>query len=277
MREILYGRQPVRETLRARRRQVFRLLLADGVKTTGIVGQILGLANDARLPVQVVDRQALDKLGGEANHQGLAAEVSGYPYVDLVTVLDIARQSGEPPFLLLLDHVQDPQNLGSLLRTAEACGVHGVVLPGRRAAGVTPAAVRASAGAAEHVRVAQIGNLVQTMERLRAEGVWLAGLEALPGAQLYTQTDLSGPLGLVVGSEGQGLARLVRETCDFLIRLPMYGQVESLNVAVAGAIALYEARRQRKPGEKETSQTLSPGSGSSLHDGGQGRIRTSEG
>jgi len=245
VREILYGRQPVHETLRARRRQAFRLLLAEGVKPTGIVGQILILAQGANAPVQVVDRQMLDRLGGEANHQGLAAEVSGYPYVDLVSLLDVTKQTGEPPFLLLLDHILDPQNLGSLLRTAEAVGVHGVVLPSRRATEVTPAAVRASAGAAEHVRVAQVSNLVQAMQHLKAEGIWLAGLEALPGAPLYTQTDLNGPLGLVVGSEGEGLARLVRETCDFLIRLPLCGQVGSLNAAVAGAIALYEVRRQR--------------------------------
>ncbi len=245
MREILYGRQPVHETLRARRRQAFKLLLGNGVKTTGLVGQILILAQDANVPVQVVDRQVLDRLGGEANHQGLAAEVSGYPYIDLTSLFDRARHSGEPPLLLLLDHILDPQNLGSLLRTADAVGVHGVVLPSRRATEVTPAAVRASAGAAEHVRVAQVSNLVQAMQHLKAGGVWLYGLEALPGAQLYSKTDLSGPLGLVVGSEGEGLARLVRETCDFLIRLPLYGQVGSLNAAVAGAIALYEVRRQR--------------------------------
>jgi 23S rRNA (guanosine2251-2'-O)-methyltransferase len=245
MREILYGRQPVRETLRARRRQVFKLLLAAGIQPTGIVGEIVSLARQARLPVQEVDRRELDRLGGEANHQGLAAEVSGYPYVDLDALLAAARQAGEAPFLLLLDHVQDPQNLGSLLRSAEAAGVHGVVLPGRRATGVTPAAVRASAGAAEHVRVAQITNLVQGMQALKAQNVWLAGLDARPGAQLYTEADLGGPLGIVVGSEGQGLARLVRDTCDFLLRLPMHGQVGSLNAGVAGAVALYEARRQR--------------------------------
>ena len=245
MREILYGRQPVRETLRAKRRQVFTLLLAQGIKPGGIGRQILALAEQAGVPVQTVNRRELDKMGGEANHQGLAAEVSGYPYVDLKEPMEASRQSGTPPFLLLLDHVQDPQNLGSLLRTAEAAGVHGVVIPSRRAAGVTPAAVRASAGAAEQVRVAQVTNLVRAMEQLKAEGVWMAGLEAAPGAQLYTEADLTGPLGLVVGSEGQGLARLVRETCDYLIQLPMLGQVESLNAAVAGAIALYEARRQR--------------------------------
>jgi 23S rRNA (guanosine2251-2'-O)-methyltransferase len=245
MREILYGRQPVRETLRAGRRQVFKLLLAHEIRSTGIVAEILMLAERANVPVQAIDRQRLDKLGGEANHQGLAAEVSGYPYVDLVELLQIAEQAGEPPLLLLLDHIQDPQNLGSLLRTAEAAGAHGVVIPGRRAAGVTPAAVRASSGAAEHVHVAQVPNLVQAMEILKAKRVWLGGLEVLPDTPLYTQADLGGSLGLVVGSEGQGLARLVRETCDFLIRVPMRGHAESLNAAVAGAIALYEARRQR--------------------------------
>ena len=246
MREILYGRQPVREALRAGRRQVFKVLLARGIKPTGIVGEILALAAEASVAIQPVERQELDQLGGEANHQGLAAEVSGYPYVDLEATLDAAGQAGEAPFLLLLDHVQDPQNLGSLLRAAEAAGVHGVVIPGRRAVGVTPAAVRASAGAAEQVHVVQVSNLVQAMERLKAAGVWLAGLEALPEALPYTGADLSGPLGLVVGSEGQGLARLVRERCDFLIRLPLRGQVESLNAGVAGAIALYEALRQRE-------------------------------
>ena len=164
MREILYGRQPVRETLRARRRQVFKLVVAQGIKGAGVVGQILALAEQSGIPAQMVDRRELDKLGGEVNHQGLAAEVSGYPYVDLAELLEAARRSGTPPFLLLLDHIQDPQNLGSLLRTAEAAGVHGVVIPGRRAAWVTPAAVRASAGAAEQVRVARVTNLVQAME-----------------------------------------------------------------------------------------------------------------
>jgi 23S rRNA (guanosine2251-2'-O)-methyltransferase len=245
MREILYGRQPVREVLRAGRRQVFKVLLAAGVKPVGIVSDILALASKKGVPVQIVDRQELSKLGGEVHHQGLAAEVSGYPYEDLSSLLAEARQSDVPTLLLLADHVQDPQNLGSLLRTAEAVAVHGVVIPERRAVEITPAVVHASAGAAEHVRVAQVTNLVRAMEALKTEGVWLAGLEPLPEARLCWEADLSGPLGLVVGSEGQGLARLVRETCDFLVRLPMYGHVESLNAAVAGAIVLYEACRQR--------------------------------
>jgi 23S rRNA (guanosine2251-2'-O)-methyltransferase len=247
MRELIYGRQPVHEAMRAGRRQVYKLLLAREVKPGGIVSQILALAASQKpaIPVQQVDRPALDKLGGEVNHQGLAAEVSGYPYVDLPAILAAARQAGDDPFLLLLDHIQDPQNLGSLLRTAEAVGVHGVVIPGRRAAEVTPAVVRASAGAAEHVRVALVSNLAQALDWLKAHGVWLAGLEALPDASLYSQAGLLGPLGLVVGSEGEGLSRLVKDRCDFLIRLPLRGQVGSLNAGVAGAVALYEVRRQR--------------------------------
>jgi 23S rRNA (guanosine2251-2'-O)-methyltransferase len=235
----------VRETLRAGRRQVFKLLLAEGIKRTGIVDEAIVLAKSANAHIQTINRQSLDSLGGEANHQGLAAETSGYPYVDLVDLINMARHASEPPLLLLLDHIQDPQNLGSLLRTAEVVGAHGAVIPARRASGVTPAVVRASAGASEHLRVALVPNLVQAMERLKAEGIWLAGLEALAEARPHTQADLKGPMGLVVGSEGAGLTRLVRERCDFLIRLPVLGRVDSLNAGVAGAVALYEIRRQR--------------------------------
>ncbi len=245
MKELLYGRQPVREALRARRRQVYGLFLAQGIQSTGIVGEILSLAQQAGVPIHSLHRREMDQQSGEANHQGLAAEVSTYPYLELVDLLDLIRETGESPFLLLLDHILDPQNLGSLLRSAEAVGVHGVVLARRRAAAVTPAVVRASAGAAEHIRVAQVPNLAQAMKVLKKEGIWLAGLEARPKARLYTEADLTGPLGLVVGSEGEGLGRLIQESCDFLLRLPMRGQVGSLNAAVAGAIALYEARRQR--------------------------------
>jgi 23S rRNA (guanosine2251-2'-O)-methyltransferase len=244
MREILYGRQPVRETLRAGRRQVYRLLLVRGLKRSGVVGQILTLAKQAGIPVDEMDRREFDRWGGEVNHQGLAAEVSGYPYLDLPALRNRTGQAGAP-FFLVVDHLRDPQNLGSLLRSAEAAGAHGVVLPDRRAASVTPAAVRASAGAAEHVRVSQVTNLVRAMESLKEAGIWLAGLDARPEATLCYDADLTGAIGLVVGSEGKGLARLVRENCDFLIRLPMEGQVESLNAAVAGALALYEVRRQR--------------------------------
>jgi 23S rRNA (guanosine2251-2'-O)-methyltransferase len=245
MREILYGRQPVREALRARHRHLYRLILAGGSRGA-VVDEITALAGKAGVSIQRTDQHALDALCGEANHQGVALETSGYPYATLPDLLVVARKRSEAPFLLVLDHLQDPQNLGSLLRTAEAAGAHGAVIPRRRAAGVTPAVVRASAGASEHLAVAQVTNLARTLAELKEAGLWIAGLEASPKAQRLHDVDLTGPLGLVVGSEGQGMARLIGERCDFLLRLPMRGHIESLNAAVAGAIALYEVRRQRE-------------------------------
>jgi len=175
--------------------------------------------------------------------------VGAYPYTDLNNILGLARKRSEQPFLLLLDCWQDPQNLGSLLRTAEVVGVHGVIIPRHRAAEITPAVSSASAGAVEHLQVAQVTNLVRTMEELKEKGIWVVGLEHVPEAQDYREANLNMPLALVVGSEGHGLGRLVRERCDFWIRLPMRGKVNSLNVSVAGSIALYEAWRQRGASE----------------------------
>ena len=244
MRETLYGRQAVYESLRAGRRRFFRLTLADSVRAVDVVAHILALAEAAAVPVERVPRRSLDALG-EVNHQGLALEASEYPYADLDAISAEADRRGEPPLLLLLDLVQDPQNLGSLLRTAEAVGAHGVLIQRRRAAGVTPAVVRASAGAVEHLLTAQVTNLATTIEELKVRNVWVVGLEAARGAQPYDQADLRGPLAIVVGSEGAGLRRLVQDRCDFLVQLPMQGRVTSLNAAVAGSILLYEAQRQR--------------------------------
>jgi 23S rRNA (guanosine2251-2'-O)-methyltransferase len=191
--------------------------------------------------VDSAPRGWLDSKTQGANHQGVVLEAAPYPYVALDETFDPAALSGEPPLLLLLDLIQDVQNVGTLLRTAEAVGVHGVVLQERRAAAVTPAVVSASSGAVEHLKVAQVTNLVQAMKTLKEADVWLAGLDQGPDAIRYDQANLRGALGLVVGSEGAGLRRLVRETCDFLIELPMRGQVESLNAAVAGSVALYAA------------------------------------
>jgi len=237
VREILYGRQPVRECLRARRRHSHQLVLAEGVSEKGIVGEILRLATSLKLPVKRVPRSELDRIAKV--HQGVALEVAPYPYIEVETILAWARRVSEPPFILVLDHVQDPHNLGALLRTAEVAGAHGVIIPNRRAADVTPAVTSTSAGASEHMRVARVVNLVRSLEALKAEGVWVAGLENHPDAQPYHQADLNVPLALVVGAEGQGLSRLVRETCDFLLRLPVRGQIESLNASVAGGIAVY--------------------------------------
>lgn len=246
--ELLYGRNAVREALRARRRQLHRLHVSSGVQETGVIAEIVKLAEGAGVPVQRVERQALDKQLREANHQGVVLEVGPYPYVELDDCMALAAERKEPALLLLLDHLQDPQNIGTLLRTAEVVGVHGVAMPGRRAAEITPAVVNASSGATEHLRVILVGNLSQTIAELQKAGVWVVGLEDDETAQEFDEADLDMPLALVVGAEGAGLARLVRERCDFLVRLPMAGQIASLNAAVAGSIALYGAWRQRARG-----------------------------
>ncbi|GAB4434784.1 MAG: 23S rRNA (guanosine(2251)-2'-O)-methyltransferase RlmB [Chloroflexi bacterium OHK40] len=248
MSEILYGRNAVRETLRARRRHLQRLTVSSGVQETGIIAEIIRLAEQAGVPVQRVERQVLDRQLRDANHQGVMLEAGPYPYVELEACLELAAERQQAPLFLLLDHLQDPQNIGTLLRTAEVVGVHGVAIPGRRAAEITPAVVNASSGASEHLRVVLVGNLTQTIAELQRHGVWVVGLEDDAGAQEFDKADLNMPLALVVGAEGPGLARLVRERCDFLIRLPMAGQIASLNAAVAGSIALYNAWRQRARG-----------------------------
>jgi 23S rRNA (guanosine2251-2'-O)-methyltransferase len=244
MREILYGRNAVREALRAGRREIYQLILAQGIEEMGIVADIARLASESGVAIQRVERRQLDRLG-DFNHQGVAAEAAPYPYVELEGILAAANQRQEMPLLLMLDCLQDPQNFGTLLRTAEIVGVHGVVIPKRRAVGVTPAVVNSSAGATENLWIAKVTNLVRTMKELKAQGLWMVGLEDVPQAQLYHQSDLKMPLALVVGNESRGMGRLVMETCDILIRLPMRGKINSLNAAVAGSIALYEAWRQR--------------------------------
>jgi 23S rRNA (guanosine2251-2'-O)-methyltransferase len=239
MKEFIYGRNPVFETLRAKRRDIFRLQIAEGVQEKGKLAEMLQLSQQHQIPVERVPRARLDKLSD--SHQGVALEVSGYPYVALDDILENAQKRGEPLFVLILDTLQNPQNLGTLIRTAEAVGVHGVVIPSHRAAGVTPAVVSASAGASEHMLVAQ-SNLAQTIADLKEAGAWIVGLDQngdLVGAS--HDSPLQGALAIVVGNEGEGIRPLVKSKCDFLLRLPMQGQIESLNAAVAGSVALYLA------------------------------------
>ena len=245
MNEILYGRHAVEETLLAERRRVYRILVAESSRLSpqSALGQA---ARQKGIALESVPGHRLDQIG-PVNHQGIAAEVSPYPYAELAEILQ-STQGVNPPIILLLDCLQDPQNLAVLMRTAEAVGVRGVVLPRHRSVSVTPAVVNASAGAIEHLRVALVANLVRTMEILKKEGFWLAGLGDLPGAQRYDQANLNVPLGLVVGSEGEGLGRLVKDTCDYMVRLPMTGHISSLNASTAGSIVLYEAWRQRNTG-----------------------------
>ncbi len=220
--------------------------MARNVRTAAaVIDQILKQVGRKNLPLESLSIPELDRVCRGGNHQGVAAEVGEYPYVELADLVAGPVDARESPLLLLIDHVQDPQNLGSMLRTADAAGVTGVVIPRERAAEVTAAVVRASSGAAEHVRVARVGNLHQAMCRLKDEGIRMCGLEGTPEAKVYTTSDLTGPVGLVVGSEGQGLGKLIADTCDELLRIPMRGRVGSLNAGVAAAVALYEARRQR--------------------------------
>jgi 23S rRNA (guanosine2251-2'-O)-methyltransferase len=248
MRETLYGRQAVRESLRAARRTPHRLVLSEGLAHLPIIGEILELAETRPIAVARVSRNEMTRIVGHELHQGVALETSGYPYVGIHEMLDLATRQERAPLLLLLDLIQDVHNLGSLIRTAEAVGVHGLVIQERRAAGVTPATVNTSSGAAEHMLIAQVTNLPQEMDRLKSSDIWMAGLEDTSGAQLYTEIDMKAPLALVVGSEAGGLRRLVRDRCDWIIRIPMWGQINSLNAAVAGSVALYEAARQRNLG-----------------------------
>jgi 23S rRNA (guanosine2251-2'-O)-methyltransferase len=242
--EMLYGRNAVCESLRAGRRKPYKLILAEGIQQADVVNEIVFLAKQADVRVTRAERQNLDRIG-DVHHQGIVLETSDYPYSSLDEILALAQSRNEPPLLMLLDLLKDPQNVGSLLRTAEAVGVHGVVIQRRRAAGITPAVVHTSAGAVEHLLVAQVTNLVDALGRLKAYDVWVAGLEASRGARLCYEADLTSSLALVVGSEGAGLRRLVRERCDFLLQLPMLGQVTSLNASVAGSVVLYEVLRQR--------------------------------
>lgn len=237
---LLYGRHAVLEALRAGRRRIQRVYLGAGVRSAPIVADILAAARLRGCPVIEAPRQMLEQ-AGPVNHQGVVAEAAAYPYVELDDLLSVSND----PLYLILDHLQDVQNLGTLLRTAEAMAVTGVMLPDRRAADITPAVVNASAGAVEHLRIALVGNLAQTIARLKAANVCVVGLDAGPGAAPLGKADLTGPLALVVGAEGAGLARLVREQCDWLLAIPMYGQVASLNAAVAGSVALVAARQAR--------------------------------
>ena len=240
--DMIWGRHPIAEALSVPGR-VQRLLVARGTREAGMA-EVLTLAEQGQVPTETVARERLDQLARGANHQGVIAFVAPWHYADLDDLLALAIHRDEPPLLLALDSVQDVHNLGTLIRTAEAVGVHGIILPENRAAGVTPAVVKSSAGAIEHMLVTQVTNLPRTLDQLKERGIWAIGL-AGEAAQPMEKVDLNRPLVLVVGSEGKGLGRLVREHCDLVISLPMRGQINSLNAAIAGSIALYAAWRAR--------------------------------
>ena len=242
--EILYRRNTVLEALRGSRRQLHRLWLQQGLPEQQ-AQPLLRAAQERGVPYAYAPKSKLGNLAQDSSHQGVVLEAGPYLYSSVDAILAEAAARGEQPFLLLLDLLHGPQNIGSLLRTAEICGVHGVIIQDRRAPDITPTVVIYSAGAAEHLHVSQVTNLVDTMRRLKEEEVWLVGMDLSEEAQLLGQIDLNMSIGIVVGHEGQGMRRLVRETCDFLLQLPMRGRVESFNAAIAGSILIFEAWQAR--------------------------------
>ncbi len=251
--DIIFGLHAVREALRAKTRPLIRLVV---VQQDRQFAELVGLARSAGSPVHVEPRSALDRLVPDGRHQGAVGLVAAKAYTDQADILDHARQRGEPPFLVVLDGIEDPHNLGAILRTAEGAGVHGVFLPERRSVGLTGTVAKVSAGALEHLRVGRSGNVSQLLEALKAEGVWVYALDPR-ASKPYTDLDFRGSVALVLGGEGKGVRPGVLEHCDDRAAIPMRGRVASLNVSAAAAIVLYEAVRQR--GERRGSSKGSSG------------------
>jgi len=242
---ILYGVNPVRELLRAGGGDLSELWLAEGGSRAAAFAELERLGRGAGAKVRTAPRQKLDRLAGTDRHQGVVAVVADFRYAALDGLLAAAAASGRAPLLVLLDGVEDPHNLGAVIRSAHALGAHGVVIPKDRAVGVTPAAAKASAGAVERCPVARVTNVAKTIADLKDAGVWSIALAA-DGDRLLGELDLRGPTALVLGSEGEGLRPLVRKTCDLSARIPMTGELDSLSVSASAAVALYEAARQRR-------------------------------
>ena len=244
--EWIYGRRPVLESLRAGRRTFMEVILPPVEKggEADDLAEIRARAQSAGAVVRAATRDQLDSLTRGGHHQGVALKSTGYPYVGLEDIVRAVKED-ENALVVMLDHLEDPQNVGSILRSADCAGACGVIIPEDRASGVTPAAVRASAGASEHLKIAKVVNLVRAIEELKKPGLWFTGLDFGTDARTYTDVDFKGRVGIVVGAEGSGISRLVRENCDFIAMLPMLGKVESLNAGVAGGIVLYEVLRQR--------------------------------
>lgn len=239
--DMVAGRNAVMEALKGSR-SVNKIMVAKG-SNEGSIKEIIAVAKEKGVNIMYMERSKIDSMARGIRHQGVLAQVAPVQYVELEDILQIARDKNEPPFILLLDELEDPHNLGALLRTADAAGVHGVLIPKRRSVPLSATVAKTSAGAVEYVPVARIVNMVQTIRRLKDEGLWVAAAD-MDGTDYY-EADMTGPLLLIVGSEGHGVGRLVKEQCDFVVRIPMMGKINSLNASVAGSILMYEAMKQR--------------------------------
>ncbi len=239
--DVIAGRNPVSEAIRSGR-PIDKILVARGEKTGAVVG-ILAKAREKQIPVKEADRVKLDFLSGSAPHQGIIALAAAKEYSTVEDILAFAAEKGEPPFLIVLDELEDPHNLGAIIRTAECVGAHGVIIPKRRSVGLSYTVGKASAGAVEYMRVARVTNIANLLDDLKKQGVWIYGAD-MNGTD-YTQCDMSGACALVIGNEGKGMARLVREKCDVIVSLPMKGHINSLNASVAAGILMYHALQGR--------------------------------
>lgn len=237
------GRNSVLEALHSDR-TINKILVAKGSRE-GSINKIIALAKERKIVITEVMKQKLDSISDTGAHQGVVAFVSPVEYVDVKDILEEAKRREEPPFVVILDEIEDPHNLGAILRTADAVGAHGVVIPKRRSVGVTAVVSKASAGAIEHVKIARVANVSNTIDFLKERGVWVYGIEANGSSKFYEE-DLRGAVAIVIGSEGKGIGKLVTKKCDFLLNIPMKGKVTSLNASVAGAVVMYEVLKQRE-------------------------------
>ncbi len=241
MEDKIIGRNPVLEAIKAGR-SIDKILIKKG-KYEGSIIPVVKKAKEAGIIIQETERSKLDAVAEGGNHQGVIAYVSAYEYVSAEDILNKAREKGETPFVIICDKITDPHNLGAIIRTANCVGAHGVIIPKRGSAGLNSAAVKTSAGAVEYTGVAKVTNISDTIEKLKKEGLWIAAAD-MDGQPMY-EVDLKGALGIVIGSEGEGVSRLVKEKCDFIVSIPMRGEINSLNASVAAGVVMYEALRQR--------------------------------
>ncbi len=237
---LLIGRNPVTEALRSGR-DIEKLLV--GKDLEGSIKKIIGMAREKHIPITYAEKAALDRLAEGGAHQGVIAYVSLYEYCEVEDILAAAREKGEDPFVVILDGLEDPHNLGAIMRTAEGAGAHGIIIPKRRSVSLNETVAKASAGAIEYVPVARVTNIARTVDKLKKEGIWIAACDM--GDTNYYEANLLGSIAVVIGSEGFGISRLVREKCDFIVSMPMMGKITSLNASNAAAVLMYEIRRQR--------------------------------
>lgn len=239
--QYIVGRNPVLEILKSEK-EIEKIFVLRG-ELKGSINKIIGIAKDRNIIIQQVDRNKLDQISEGNAHQGVAALVTPYEYSTIDAILDRGEELNKPPFLLVLDGIEDPHNLGAIIRTAECGGVQGIIIPKRRSAGVTQTVYKSSAGAVEHMLIAKVNNISDAIEELKKKGLWIYGAD-VAGEEYYFNTNLKGPVALVIGSEGKGISRLVKEKCDFLLKIPMFGEISSLNASNAASILIYEVVRQ---------------------------------